>query len=137
MKGGVVFRVAEARYFLPATTAHKVLPMPGVARVPGAAADLVGIALVEGEMVAVVDIGSGESPPSRRAVTPTRPRADNRPMLVCTCHGERVGLVGLEVLATGLFETDDDESVVHEGVPAPLFDVAAVIGRLRESRWAV
>jgi chemotaxis signal transduction protein len=73
MKGGVVFRVAEARYFLPATTASKVLPMPGVARVPGAPADLVGVALVEGEMVPVVDIG-GDPPPSRRAVTTARPR---------------------------------------------------------------
>ncbi len=136
MKGGVVFRVAEARYFLPATTASKVLPMPGVARVPGAPADLVGVALVEGEMVPVMDIG-GDPPPSRRAVTPSRPRTDNRPMLVCTCQGERVGLVGLEVIATGLFEAAADESVVHEGALAPLFDVAAVIGRLRGSRWAV
>ena len=136
MKGGVVFRVAEARYFLPATTASKVLPMPGVARVPGATADLVGIALVEGEMVAVVDIG-GTAAPSRRAVTLSRPRTDNRPMLVCSCLGERVGLVGLEILATGLFEADADERVMHEGVPAALFDVGAVIGRLRGSRWAV
>jgi chemotaxis signal transduction protein len=136
MKGGVVFRVAEARYFLPATTASKVLPMPGVARVPGAPADLVGVALVEGEMVPVVDIG-GDPPPSRRAVTTARPRTDNRPMLVCNCLGERVGLVGLEVLATGLFETADGESVVYEGQPAPLFDVGAVIGRLRDRRWAV
>ena len=137
MKGGVVFRVAEAQYFLPATTASKVLPMPGVARVPGAPVDLVGVALVEGETVPVVDIGSSDAPPSRRAVTASRSRSDNRPMLVCTWLGERVGLVGLEVMATGLFETTDDEGVVHEGVPAPLFDVAAVIGRLRESRWAV
>ncbi len=88
-------------------------------------------------MVPVVDIGSGDAPPSRRAVTPSRPRTDNRPMLVCTSGGERVGLVGLEILATGVFETHDDDGVVHEGVSAPLFDVAAVIGRLRESRWAV
>jgi chemotaxis signal transduction protein len=137
MKGGVVFRVADARYFLPATTASKVLPMPGVARVPGAPAALVGVALVEGEMVPVVDIGNVDTPPSRRAVTAARPRIENRPMLVCTCLGERVGLVGLEVVATGLFETTADESVLHEGLPAPLFDVAAVVGRLRESRWAV
>jgi chemotaxis signal transduction protein len=135
-KGGVVFRVGEARYFLPATTASKVLPMPGVARVPGAPADLVGVALVEGEMVAVVDVG-GDGPPSRRAVTAARPRTDNRPMLVCTWLGERVGLVGLELLATGRFEANDDESVVHEGQAAALFDVAAVIERLRASRWAV
>jgi chemotaxis signal transduction protein len=136
MKGGVVFKVAESRYFLPATTASKVLPMPGVARVPGAPADLVGVALVEGEMVPVVDVG-GDAPPARRAVTAARPRTDNRPMLVCNCLGERIGLVGLEVVATGLFETTSDEGVVHEGLPASLFDVAAVIARLRESRWAV
>lgn len=135
-KGGVVFRVGEARYFLPATTASKVLPMPGVARVPGAPADLVGVALVEGEMVAVVDVG-GDAPPSRRAVTAARPRADNRPMLVCTWLGERVGLVGLELLATGAFETNEDDTVVHEGIAASLFDVAAVIERLRAGRWAV
>ena len=70
-------------------------------------------------------------------MTQARARTDNRPMLVCTWLGERVGLVGLEVLATGLFETTEGESVVHEGLNAPLFDVAAVIGRLRESRWAV
>jgi chemotaxis signal transduction protein len=111
--------------------------MPGVARVPGAPVDLVGVALVEGEMIPIVDIAVGDAPPSRRAVTPARPRTENRPMLVCTCHGERVGLVGLEVLATGLFEATDGDSVVHEGVEAPVFDVAAVIARLRESRWAV
>ena len=87
-------------------------------------------------MAAVVDIG-GAAPLSRRAVTLSRPRTENRPMLVCTCLGERVGLVGLEILATGLFETDADERVMHEGVPAPLFDIAAVIARLRGSRWAV
>src|SRR4051794_21804531 len=121
--GGVVFRVAESRYFLPATTASKVLPMPGVARVPGAPEDLVGVALVEGEMVPVVDIGYADTP-SRRAVMPTRPRTDNRPMLVCTSQGERIGLVGLEVVASGLFDAADAATVVFEGLPAPLFDVA-------------
>lgn len=137
MKGGVVFRVAEARYFLPATTASKVLPLPGIARVPGAPVDLVGVALVDGEMVPVVDVGGGEVPPSRRAVTPGRPRTDNRPMLLCTCLGERVAIVGLDIVATGLFEALADGSVVHDGLPAPLFDVGAVIERLRESRRAV
>ena len=137
MKGGVVFRVGEARYFLPATTASKVLPMPAVARVPGAPVDLVGVALVEGEMVPVVDLGVSDAPPSRRAVTQARPHTAHRPMLVCTCLGERLGLVGLEVLATGLFEPTRGESVMHEGLEAPVFDVAAVVGRLRDSRWAV
>lgn len=137
MKGGVVFRVIDAQYFLPATVASKVLPMPGVAPVPGAPAELVGVALVEGELIPVVAVGTLGIPSSRRTVSPSRPRADNRAMLVCTYLGERVGLVGLEVLETGLFETTDGDDVLHAGKTAPLFDLAAVVARLREGRWAV
>ncbi len=137
MTGGVVFRVSGVLHFLPATVATKVLPMPGVARVPGAPEELVGVALVEGEMVPVVAIGELERRGSRRPPAGTRPRADNRPLLVCTYHGERVGLVGLQIVATGLFDAPDAEQVVHEGVAASLFDVGAVVGRLREGRWAV
>lgn len=137
MTGGVVFRIADALFFLPATIANKVLPMPGVARVPGAPEDLVGVALVEGEMVPVVAIGPLETRGSRRPTSSDRPRADNRPMLVCTYLGDRIGLVGLEIVATGQFDADGPESVVHDGIPAELFDVGAVASRLREGRWAV
>jgi chemotaxis signal transduction protein len=135
--GGVLFRVGEELYFLPAQTAIKVLPMPRVARVPGAPVELVGVALVEGEMVPVVAIGDLDARGSRRPPPPDRPRADNRPMLVCTHLGERVGLVGLKIVATGRFESADPEQIEHDGVPAALFDVAAVFSRLREHRWAV
>lgn len=146
MTGGVLFRVAEQLYFLPATIASKVLPMPGVARVPGAPAELVGVALVEGEMVPVVAIGDLDARTSRRP--PSRPRegagplaersrTDNRPMLVCTYLGERVGLVGLEIVATGRFDSSDPSKIEHAGAHAALFDVGAVFSRLREHRWAV
>lgn len=147
MTGGVFFRVAEQLYFLPATIASKVLPMPGVARVPGAPAELVGVALVEGGMIPVVAIGDLDGRASRRppaarsredgAGSAARPRADNRPMLVCTYLGERVGLVGLEIVATGRFDSSDPASIEHAGVRAAPFDVGAVFGRLREHRWAV
>ena len=137
MTGGVVFRLADGLFFLPATIACKVLPMPGVARVPGAPQELVGVALVEGEMVPVVAVGDLEAREHRRPTANDRARADNRPMLVCSYLGERVGLVGLEIVATGTFDAPDPESVVHGGVPARLFDVGAVVGRLREGRWAV
>ncbi len=137
LTGGVVFRAGGASYFLPATVASKVLPMPGVARVPGAPADLVGVALVEGEMVPVVAIGELDGRGSRRPPTTGRPRADNRPMLVCVLLGERVGLVGLEVLATGFFTPAEPEGVVYGEAVIPLFDVGAVVARLREGRWAV
>lgn len=136
MTGGVVFRVAGTLFFLPATIASKVLPMPVVARVPGAPEELVGVALVEGEMVPVVAVGELEGRGARRPKG-ARPRADNRPMLVCTYHGERVGLVGLEIAATGTFDVPDAEHVVHAGEPATLFDVGEVVSRLREGRWAV
>ena len=146
MTGGVLFRVAEQLYFLPATIANKVLPMPGVARVPGAPEELVGVALVEGGMVPVVAIGdldargSRRPPPARSrddGSPPARTRADNRPMLVCTYLGERIGLVGLEIVATGCFDSSDPSSIDHNGARAAPFDVGAVFSRLREHRWAV
>jgi chemotaxis signal transduction protein len=113
--------------------------MPDVAHVPGAPEELVGVALVEGEMVPVVAIGELDaraSSRSGRGVAGDK-RTDNRPMLVCEYFGERVGLVGLEIIATGTFDAETPEHVVHDGVAAPLFDVGAVVGRLREGRWAV
>ena len=137
MTGGVLFRVAAQLYFLPATIASKVLPMPVMARVPGAPAELVGVALVEGEMIPVVAVGDLERRISRRPKNPDRPRADNRPMLVCTYLGERVGLVGLVILSTGRFDSTQPDQVSHDGVPVALFDVGAVFNSLREGRWAV
>ncbi len=137
MTGGVLFRVAEQLYFLPATIASKVLPMPVMARVPGAPAELVGVALVEGEMIPVVAIGDLERRASRRSKNPDRARADSRPMLVCTYLGERLGLVGLVIIATGRFDSAHPDQVSHNGVPAELFDVGAVFSSLREGRWAV
>ena len=135
--GGVIFRIVDARYFLPASVASKVLPMPRVARVPGAPADLVGVALVEGEMIPVVAIGELDARGSRRPPSTSRPRADNRPMLVCDVLGERVGLVGLEILATGFFPPAEPEGVMHGDTAVPLFDVGAVVARLRQGRWVV
>lgn len=136
MTGGVVFLVTDALFFLPATVATRILPMPGVARVPGGPHDLVGVALVEGEMVPVVAISQLDRRAVRRPKGET-PRADSRPMLVCTYLGQRVGLVGLEVVATGIFDAVDAEHVVHGGTRAALFDVGAVVARLGAGRWAV
>jgi chemotaxis signal transduction protein len=137
MTGGVVFRVEGELFFLPANVASKVLPMPSVARVPGAPENLVGVALVEGEMVPIVAVGPLDARGSRRPPTSERRRADNRPLLVCTYLGERVGLVGLAVVATGQFESAAPDQVIYEGSPVASFDVGAIIDSLREGRWAV
>ncbi len=119
MLGGVVFRVGTDLFFLPATVAMRVAPVPQLGPVPGAPPELVGLALVEGEMIPVVGVG-----PSRTA------------MLVVSYLGERVGLVGVDVVATGRFDAVHDHAI-HAGEHARLFDISAVIARVRETRWAV
>lgn len=134
---GVLFRVDGVLFFLPASIATKVLPMPNVARVAGAPALLVGVALVDGETLPVVAVTDLDARGSRRPPPADGVRADNRPLLVCTLAGDKVGLVGLSIVKTGRFEAADPSAVEHEGETATVFDVAAVVARLREHRWAV
>jgi chemotaxis signal transduction protein len=119
MQGGVVFRVANELFFLPATVAQRIVPVPKMGRIPGAPPDLCGLALVDGEMIPVVAVAG--------------PRTA---MLVVQYLGERIGVVGVHVLATGRFETRHDH-VVHAGEHARLFDMSAVVARIRDTRWVV
>ncbi|MBX3197748.1 MAG: hypothetical protein KF894_06360 [Labilithrix sp.] len=124
--GGVVFRAGEALFFLPASIAMKVSPIPEMARVPGGPLELRGVALVGGAMIPVVDVVEGPGV------------APSGAMLVCAVLGESVGLVGIDVVATGRFDPGERPGEVkHDGETARTFDVAAVIARVREGRWAV
>jgi chemotaxis signal transduction protein len=119
MQGGVVFRVNAELFYLPATVAQRVAPVPKMGRIPSAPPDLCGLALVDGEMIPIVALAA-----SRTA------------MLVVTYLGERLGIVGVDVVATGRFETHHDH-VIHRGEHARLFDVSAVVARVRDTRWVV
>jgi hypothetical protein len=135
-QGGVVFEVEGELCFLPAAIARKLLPAPRVARMPGAPASLRGVALVDGEMIPVVDLRS-ERP--REHFREPEGESDGA-MLVCSLLGESVGLVGLDVIATGFFgvgESGQPYVTGRAGRSARLLDVAAVIARVREGRWAV
>jgi hypothetical protein len=118
-QGGVVFRVSAELFYLPATVAQRVAPVPKMGRIPSAPPDLCGLALVDGEMIPIVALSS-----SRTA------------MLVVAYLGERLGIVGIDVLATGRFETQHDR-VLYQGEHARLFDVSAVVARVRDTRWVV
>ena len=136
MHGGVVFRVHDELYFLPASIAMKVLPVPEMAIVPGGPVELCGVALVDGDMIPVVDVSDPpvlSDRPERRELRPRRAGA----MLVCTVLGERVGFVGLDVVATGRYEVDATGAVRLGHETAYAFDVAGMIARVREGRWAV
>jgi len=117
--GGVVFRAGHRLAFLPATIALKVMPAPAIARVPGGPPELRGVALVDGDMIAIV------------AASPIQSEA----MLVCTVMGEQVGLVGIEVVATGRFPAVDGGDVRHGSEIARAFDLASLIAKVHESRW--
>lgn len=146
LHGGVVFRIEGvlppegALHFLPVSVAMKVLPVPEIAPMPGAPALLRGVALVDGAMVPVVDVRQSEREldadgmPKERALRAKPCGA----MLVCAVLGERVGLVGLDVVATGRWERGEATGLVKVGAEtARLFDVADVVARVREGRWAV
>lgn len=122
MHGGVVFRRDESHLaFLPATIAMKVMPLPSIARVPGGPPELRGVAHVDGDMIAIVTAGTMTSDA----------------MLVCAVLGELVGLVGIELVASGKFEAADAGDVKIGSETARAFDVATLIAKVREGRWGV
>jgi hypothetical protein len=52
--------------------------------------------------------------------------------------GETLGLVGIDVVATGSFESGESAGEVKlDEETARTFDVAALVARIREGRWAV
>jgi hypothetical protein len=124
-RGGVLLRVDDALFFVPASAALRVAPPPRVTTVPGAPPELLGVALYEGVIVPVIAIGSAR-----------------REMLVCQHAGELIGLVGGQVVQTGTFDVvaGRADRVIHEGKPAHSVDLTAIYGRVlaraHPGRWA-
>ena len=133
--GGVLFRIGGELWFLPASIAMKVMPIPEMAAVPGGPPELRGVALVEGDMIPIVD---AVEEPLERIERSAMPGPTKEAMLVCAVLGETLGLVGIDVVATGRFEPGDAAGEVKLGdETARTFDVAALVARVREGRWAV
>lgn len=120
-RGGVLLRLEGALHFVPASVAVAVTSTPQLARVPGAPEALLGAALHEGDVVPVIAIG-----PARES------------MLVCSYLGEKVGLLGARIEATGLYEVDPDaaDAVRHRGETARTLDLAALYARIQGEGWA-
>jgi hypothetical protein len=123
-RGGIVLRVDGELRFLPASTVLRIAPPPRLTAVPGAPAELLGVASYEGMIVPVIALG-----------------ATRREMIVCQYAGEIVGFVGGEVVHTGTFAIVQGrpDVVDHDGQPAQAIDVAAIYGRVqagaRPGRW--
>jgi hypothetical protein len=110
----VVLRVDGALSFVPASVVLRIAPSPRVTAVPGAPAELLGVATYEGMVIPVIAIGR-----------------QRREMLVCQHAGEVVGLVGAEVLLSGTFDVAEGEGVRHEGQAVPTVDVSGAYARVQ------
>ncbi len=103
---GVVLRAGGAEHFLPASTAARIVPRPVVTAVPGSA---LGMALVEGRVVPVIDVGS-----------------EDGDLLLCDLDGDVVALRGVQVLSAGAYDGDGAGANV-DGRRLSTFDVAAAV----------
>ena len=111
-------RVEGELAFLSAGIAAKIGPVPQLTRVPGAPAALLGVALYDDEIIPVLAIGSARDA-----------------MVLCDHLGERLGIVGGEIVGTGVFEVDGPDVVVFQGERVKPLDVATLYARVRASGW--
>ena len=103
---GLLVRRGDELCFVPGTIAEKVVRRPVVTRVP---AVHLGITLVDGRVVAVVEVGEPVE------------RGGN--LVLCALEGETVALSGLDVVDSGAFD-EADGGVLVGGERVPPFDVA-------------
>jgi hypothetical protein len=117
-KGGLVFRASSRRYFLAAEFAVKVVPYPQVVRLPGAPPGLLGLALSEGVIVPIIELG-----PARTA------------MIVCVHRDEAIGLVGVADIVSGMFASDGGTGVLVSSELVTPLDVEAIYERVHGASW--
>jgi len=120
-RGGLLLRVGGELFFLPASLTVSIDPAPAVERVPGAPAEMLGIAAHGGEILPVVALGEAREG-----------------MVVCRWATELLGLVGATIVGAGVFEAVDDgvEHVSFLGERARTLDVAGIYARLQGGAWA-
>jgi hypothetical protein len=127
-QGGLLLRVRGELLFVPAHVAISIDPAPAVLRVPGAPAEMLGIAVRAGEVLPVISLGD----------------EDRRSMVVCrytpelSAARELIGLVGAVVVTAGSFEIEPDsgDHVTFMGERARTLDLAILYGRLQGGAWA-
>ena len=112
---GVVVSLDDRLYFVPADVAGSIVQRPVVTRVPGTP---IGMALVAGRVVTVIDVG---------------PRRDE--LLLCEVDGEPLALSGLSVHGSGFYEQEGDQVRV-DGQLVPGFDVKRALEEAELELWS-
>ena len=148
-RGGVLVRVRDgegegALGFVPAEIARRLTELSSFTEVPGARPPVTGIALVDGAVVTVMQIGSAPAEgPGRRSCTPSYepgedwsvPGADRA--ILCDLGGVEVALTGATVVATGVFdEAPGGEAVLWRSDVVPILDVRALYALAEAANWS-
>jgi hypothetical protein len=122
-RGGLVFRVSDdgsrrRSFFLSADVAIKLVPRPQVARLPGAPPGLLGLALSDGAIVPILELGP-----------------DHATMILCLHRGEPLGLVGAEDIQSGVFPADEAGGVNVDGETIRPLDLEEMYARVHGVTW--
>ena len=115
-RAGILIRVKETLWFIPASIAVRVASAPRVTPVPGAPPELLGIALHAGVVLPVIAIG------------PTRAE-----MVVCQHAGELVGVVGGSVVRSGSFDVPAErpDLIEYLGARVRSLDLQAIYAHVQ------
>jgi hypothetical protein len=138
-RGGVLLRYAgsegrAALGFVPAAVAARLVTLSSLTPVPGARPPALGIALADGAVVTVLQVGrAGEAGYDQDDGWPV-PGADRA--LLCRVGGLDLALTGGVVLATGVFDAAPRGGVMWRGAPVPALDVAALYAQAEAAAWA-
>jgi hypothetical protein len=101
--------------FVPGQVAQKVVYVTAVSRVPGT---VIGMALVGGQVVSVIDL----APASGQ-------------LLVCEVDGELVAFAGIQAVAAGWYEAAEGGGIRFEDQAIPELDLVAEMRRVEQQLW--
>jgi len=125
--------------FISASVATRLTPLTCVIDVPGAKPPARGLALADGEVITVLELGkrdaaSAKAPFLSNADWPV-PGSDRA--VLCVLGSVRVALTGATVVATGIFDPiDGGGGVLWHGEPVPTLDVRALYASAETAIWA-
>lgn len=140
--------------FIPATVASRLTALTCVIDVPGARPPARGLALADGEVITVLELGkratanvnvnaTARSNSSATAPTPPYLPGAEWPVpgsdraVLCVLGSVRVALTGGTVVATGVFDPlDGGGGILWRGEPVPTLDVRALYARAETAIWA-
>lgn len=144
-RGGVLLAYQDddgnpALVFIPASVASRLTALTCVIDVPGAKPPARGLALADGEVITVLEIGKPAS--ANQEASPPHPDLEHAVpgsdrAVLCVIGSVRVALTGGTVVATGTFDTlPEGAGVLWRGEAVPTLDVRALYARAETAIWA-